>query len=266
MINSIAILGFGNMGEAIAKGVIKAHPDCKIFVYDKLKQKTENIFSDKIKKCDSYKELFNSADTIIFAVKPQDISLLLEETAPFSAGKSVISIIAGKPISFFAQKVKTNNICRVMPNIAAQAGCSSTAVSFHKDADAAFKNNAVLIAESIGSVFIIPENQMAAFTALSGSGIAFVFQFIHALALAGERAGLSHNDSLKISAEILRGAYETLKDAGKTPVDLVTAVSSPSGTTIAGLAVLEEKAFNTTVADAVLASFARAVEIEKLSE
>ena len=272
MINSIGILGFGNMGEAIAKGVLKTHPDCKIFVYDKSKEKMENIFSSYIEKTQSYKELFTYADTIIFAVKPQDINIVLEEitssssASSCSSGKNIISIIAGKPISLFAQKIKTNNICRFMPNIAAQSSSSSTAVSFYKKADEEFKKGAIVIAESIGRAFVIPEKQMAAFTALSGSGIAFVFQFIHALAMGGERAGLSYDDSLKISAEVLKGAYETLKSSGKMPADLVTAVSSPAGTTVKGLSVLEEKAFNSAVADAVLAAFNRAVEIEKLSE
>jgi pyrroline-5-carboxylate reductase len=150
-----------------------------------------------------------------------------------------------------------------MPNIAAQSRCSSTAVSFHEKADEEFKNTAILIAESIGKVFIIPEKQMAAFTALSGSGIAFVFQFIHALAMGGVKVGISYDDSVKISADVLKGAYETLKDTGKMPMDLVTAVSSPAGTTIEGLSVLEEKAFNSAVVDAVFASFNRATEISK---
>jgi len=153
-----------------------------------------------------------------------------------------------------------------MPNIAAQRGCSSTAISFYEKADKEFKESAILIAESIGSAFIIPENQMAAFTALSGSGIAFVFQFINALAMGGEKSGIPFDDSIKISASVFKGAYETLINSGKTPMDLVASVSSPSGTTVAGLSVLKEKGFDTTVTDAVFASFNRAVEIEKLSE
>lgn len=264
MINSIGILGFGNMGEAIAKGITKAHPDCKIFVYDKSKDKTENILpSCKIEKTGSYKELFSSAGTIIFAVKPQDICALLEEITPLCSAKNIISIIAGKSISFFAQKIKTNNICRFMPNISAQCGHSATAVSFYEKADEEFKSSAILIAQSIGSAFIIPEKQMAAFTALSGSGIAFVFQFIHALAMGGVKSGISYNDSVKISLDVFKGVYETLKTSNKMPMDLVTAVSSPSGTTIEGLALLEERAFNSAAIDAVFASFNRAAEIEK---
>ena len=239
MINSIGILGFGNMGEAIAKGVLKAHPDCLIFAYDKSKEKPENSSSKrKIQTCNSCKELFDSVDTIIFAVKPQDINIVLEEIASFSAEKNIISIIAGKPISVFTKKIKTNNICRFMPNIAAQSGCSSTAVAFYEKADEEFKTSAISIAESIGNAFIIPEKQMPAFTALSGSGIAFVFQFIHALAMGGVRSGISYDESLKIVLNTFTGAYETLKNTGKKPMDLVTAVSSPSGITIEGLSVL----------------------------
>ncbi|MCL2480114.1 MAG: pyrroline-5-carboxylate reductase [Spirochaetaceae bacterium] len=264
MIKSIGILGFGNMGEAIAEGVIKAHPDCMIFAYDRSKEKMENLFSHKIKKTQSCRKLFTYADTIILAVKPQDINILTEEISSFSLGKNIISIIAGKPISFFTEKLRTNNICRFMPNIAAQSGCSSTAISFYENADEEFKNSAILIAESIGNAFILPEKQMAAFTALSGSSIAFVFQFIHALALGGVRSGISYDDSVKISVNVLKGAYETLKNTGKMPMDLVTSVLSPSGTTIEGISVLEEKAFNSTVIEAVFASFNHSIEIEKL--
>jgi len=266
MLKSIGILGFGNMGEAIAKGIIKTHPDCIVFAYDKSKEKLEKLFPPNIKITQSCKEFFSCVDTIIFAVKPQDISLLLEEIKPFSSRKKIISIIAGKSISFFAKRIKTNNICRFMPNIAAQSGFSSTAISFYEKAEDSFKTSAMIIAESIGSAFIIPEKQMAAFTALSGSGIAFVFQFIHALAMGGVKTGISYNDSLKISASIFVSAYETLKNTGKMPIDLVTSIASPSGTTIEGLSVLEERAFNSTVMDAVFESFIRASEIEELSE
>jgi len=266
MIKSIGILGFGNMGEAIAKGIMQTYPDCKIFIYDRSEQKMENSSSYKIEKVRSCKELFTSVDTIILAVKPQDIYIILEDVAPFSSGKNIISIIAGKSLLFFAQKIKTNNICRFMPNIAAQSKCSSTAVSFYEKADEEFKKSATLIAESIGNAFIIPEKQMAAFTALSGSGIAFVFQFIHALSMGGVKSGISYNDSIKISASVLKGVYETLENTGKMPMDLITAVSTPAGITIEGLSVLEKNAFNATMMDAVSASFARSVEIEKLSE
>ena len=252
------------MGEAIAKGVLKVHPDCTIFAFDKLKEKPEKS-SSKIKKTQSCKELFDYVDTIIFAVKPQDINMVLEEAAPFSSEKNIISIVAGKPISLFAKKIKSNNICRFMPNIAAQSGRSSTAVSFFEKADEKFKANAISIAESIGTAFIIPEKQMPAFTALSGSGIAFIFQFIHALAMGGVRSGISYDDSLKIALNTFTAAYETLKDTGKKPMDLVTAVASPAGITIEGLSVLEERAFNSAVMDAVYASLDRAVEIEELS-
>ncbi|MCL2792741.1 MAG: pyrroline-5-carboxylate reductase [Spirochaetaceae bacterium] len=266
MIKSIGILGFGNMGEAIAKGVVQTHPDCKIFVYDKSEQKMGNIFSPGIEKVGSLKELFTSVHIIILAVKPQDIYTILEEISPFSSEKNIISIIAGKSTYFFAQKIRTNNICRFMPNIAAQSRGSSTAVSFYEKADEEFKTSAIIIAESIGNAFVIPEKQMAAFTALSGSGIAFVFQFIHALSMGGVRSGISYNDSVKISASVLKGVYETLENTGKMPMDLLTTVSTPSGITIEGLSALEEKAFNSTVMDAVFAAFNRSVEIETSSD
>ncbi len=260
------ILGFGNMGEALTKGLVRSRPASEICIYDRSQEKmargAEVYHVNRVK---TPADLFAFAGTVILAIKPQDTDALLKEISPYSKSKKIITIIAGRPTSVFANALKTVNICRFMPNIAALCGRAMTAVSFYEKADESFIPEAVSIAESIGSALILPENLIPAVTALSGSGIAFVFQFIHAMAMGGVRAGLSYNDALRIAAATAEGAVETLKASGKQPAELLTAVTSPAGTTIEGLRILEDRGFSGTAMDAVYASYRRALEIEGLT-
>ncbi|MDX9801629.1 MAG: pyrroline-5-carboxylate reductase [Spirochaetia bacterium] len=262
--NKIGILGFGNMGEAILKGIIKKHPDSEITVFDKSEVKLKRSVSVyRAAAAESIKELFSVSDTVILAIKPQDTDAFLKEISGYSKSKNIISVITGKATGLFADSLKTANICRFVPNIAAQCGKAMTALSFHDTADEGFIPEAVEIAESFGKAVIIPEKLMPAFTAISGSGIAFVFQFIHAMAMGGVRAGFTYTESINIALSAAEGAVETIKSSGINPADLVTAVASPSGTTIEGLRILEGSGFNAAVMDAVYASYRRAAEIEE---
>jgi len=262
--NKIGILGFGNMGEAIVKGIIKKHPDAAITVFDKSEEKLKRSVSVyRTYAAESMKELFASSETVILAIKPQDTEAFLKEIAGYSKSKNIISVIAGKATGIFSDSLKTDNICRFMPNLAAQCGKAVTAISFHENTEEGFIPEAVEIAESFGKAVVIPEKLMPAFTALSGSGIAFVFQFIHAMAMGGVRAGFTYNESINIALSAAEGAVETVKASGISPSDLVTAVASPSGTTIEGLRILEGSGFNASVMDAVYASYRRAAEIEE---
>jgi pyrroline-5-carboxylate reductase len=269
----IGIIGIGNMGGAIASSLVKPLACFTVALYDKSREKL-NSFTvsgnsknceepQNLKKAESLPALAELSDTIIFAVKPQDIEELLQEAGALFKNKNIITIIAGKPIELFAKYLQTDNICRYMPNIAALCGKSATALSFNKNADKNFMDDALEIANSFGSAFIIPEKLLSAFTGLSGSGIAFVYQFIHALAMGGVTAGIHYKESLDISLVVLDGAVKSIHESGKNPMDLVTKVSSPAGTTIAGLQILESSSFNSAVMEAVFAASKRAKEIEK---
>ena len=257
------IIGFGNMGEAITAGLVKSQQDMQVTVYDKSIEKLAGIDEKySIKPAASLKELLQNSDVIIIAVKPQDAGSLFADIAPLSKDKKIISIIAGRSIESIARIIDTDNICRFMPNLAAQYGKSFTAVSFNKKADRNFALEALNIARTFGSALILPETAMSAVTALSGSGIAFAFQFAHALSLGGVRAGIAWSDSLTIAASVLEGAAETLKQSGSSPADLIAAVSSPAGTTIEGLAALEAGSFNSIVMEAVQAAYEKAFDME----
>ncbi|MCF6335465.1 MAG: pyrroline-5-carboxylate reductase, partial [Spirochaetales bacterium] len=174
------------------------------------------------------------------------------------------SIAAGKTIKYFEEKTGSTNIIRFMPNIAATVGKSIVAVAYGEKSDQEFRHEAMVIADSIGKALPLAESQMSAFTGLSGSGIAYVFSFIHALALGGTEQGIPYNESLEIAIQTVNGATALLSSGMKkeNPIELLTRVISAGGTTIAGVKALENGKLTSTVMEAVKKASARARELE----
>jgi pyrroline-5-carboxylate reductase len=209
----------------------------------------------------------------ILAVKPQDASDLVECLVPFAKNKKFISIIAGKTLDFY-RKLDTPYIVRFMPNLAAMYRKAAVGVSFPPAAGAektgvappadiaAFRRDALDIAAALGEPVEIPERLMPMMTGLSGSGIAFVFSFLHAMALGGVKTGLGYDKALGVALKVVEGAVEVVRRTGENPAALTAKVSSPAGTTIAGLQALEEAAFTAAVMRAVEEAAARAEDLE----
>ncbi len=261
------IIGVGNMGFAIAKGLRKSHPHTDIAIMDtdnkKAEEVSKTIRGEKILSGD-YKAFCEYADIIILAVKPQYLDNLFKDLAEFTGEKKIISIAAGKTIKYFEEKTGSTNIIRFMPNIAATVGESIVAVAYGEKSDQEFRQEAMVIAESIGKALPLAESQMSAFTGLSGSGIAYVFSFIHALALGGTEQGIPYNESLEIAIQTVNGATALLSSGMKkeNPIELLTRVISAGGTTIAGVKALENGKLTSTVMEAVKKASARARELE----
>jgi len=267
----IGIIGVGNMGAAIAEGIKKSFPEIVIGIMDTDRAKAEQIsktVSGKIFKSDNYKDFCLYSDIIILAVKPQYLDGLFEKLSDYTNNKKFISIAAGKTISYFEEKTGSNNIIRFMPNIAATVSESITAVSPGQNSTEEFVKEAVNIAESFGKAIVLSESQMSAFTGLSGSGIAYVLLFIHALALGGTEQGIPYNQSLQIAIQTVNGATAILNKDTQTggseenPVSLLTKVTSAGGTTIKGIKALEEGGLTATVMDAVEMASNKATELE----
>ncbi|MCK5153471.1 MAG: pyrroline-5-carboxylate reductase [Spirochaetales bacterium] len=267
----IGIIGVGNMGAAIVEGMKKSFPEIIIGIIDTDNKKAEdvcNIVEGKIFQSDNYKDFCSYSDIIILAVKPQYLDDLFVKLSGYTKNKKIISIAAGKTISYFEEKTGSPNIIRFMPNIAATVSEAITAVSPGENTSEEFIKEAVNIAESFGKAIILSESQMSAFTGLSGSGIAYVLLFIHALALGGTEQGISYDQSLKIAIQTVNGATAILSKDTQTggseenPVSLLTKVISAGGTTIAGVRALEEGKLTATVMDAVQKASNRATELE----
>jgi pyrroline-5-carboxylate reductase len=204
------------------------------------------------------------ADIIIYAVKPQILATVLIETAPkLDMSKLVISIAAGVPLAAMETCVQKDlRLIRVMPNIAAAVKEAATAIAAGGHATQEDVNMAMEIFSSIGECIFLKENYlMDAITGLSGSGPAYIFLIVDALADAGVKVGLSRQDSLFLAAQTLLGAAKLLIETREHPGQLKDKVTSPGGTAIAGLATLESGGLRTTLINAVEAATNRSKEL-----
>ncbi len=202
------------------------------------------------------------AQVILLAVKPQVLAAALEPLRELGREHTVISIAAGVTTaaieSCFANEVP---VVRVMPNTPALVNRAASAIAPGRFARAEQLEIARAIFGAVGVVVDASEKDLDAVTGLSGSGPAFVYAFIEALADGGVRAGLGREVALKLAAQTVLGSAQMVLETGKHPGELKDMVASPGGTTIAGLHALEQKAFRGTVMDAVVAAAQKSREL-----
>jgi pyrroline-5-carboxylate reductase len=258
---TIGIIGFGNMGSAIAAGLGKIKAEFSLVASEKKEERALAARKQKIELRDSSSLVLDS-EIIILAVKPQELDSLFEEISPHSKGKTFVSIIAGKKIELFKARLETDRVVRFMPNLAATERKALVGVSFPERADDGLKRDALAIASAIGEPCEVPESLMPAITGLSGSGIAYVFAFAHAMALGGVSKGIPYTQALQAAIKTIEGAVAVLAKSGENPIELVSRVISPAGTTIQGIEALEKGGFTHSVMDAVERATDRAKELE----
>ncbi len=260
----IGIIGFGNMGEALVAGLSRTQPEVRLLVVEKVPERRTAAVDryGAIDYGDRLGDFSADADIVILAVKPQDLDATLAALAPSSGGRRFISIVAGRTIAGISAALGTDQVCRFMPNLAAKVGRALVGVSFGSGAADAFRRDALSIAAAVGTPLAVDESLMPAVTGISGSGIAYVFSFLHALALGGTKSGLPYSSSLEAALAVLEGAVAAVRAEGEHPIELLSRVTSPAGTTIAGLAELEEGGFTASVMRAVEAASRRAKELE----
>ncbi len=265
MIEHVGILGFGNMGEALARGLRERHPSLSLLVLDKQHERRESAraMGATVFAAEDFGRFISSVETVVLSVKPQDLSEISSAAGGAFADCQVISILAGTTIETLQRQLGAAQVARLMPSLAAQVGRAVVGVALPADASAGLRDSAHAIAEAMGSAQELPERLMSAVTGLSGSGLAYVFAFIHALALGGTRAGIPYQQSLQIAREVTAGAAELLSASGEHPISAMSRVASPAGTTIEGINALEHNAFTAAVIEAVGAAVARAAELEQ---
>lgn len=261
--NTTGIIGAGNMGRAIGEGLHAGNPDANCVFFDvDVKKAEEAAQAAGGEWCPELGELFHKAETILIAVKPQHLEALLKGLPEGYNEKKYISIVAGKPISYFKKHLQTDRIIRFMPNLAAKVGAAVVAVACGGEIDEDFRKDALEIASAMGRPVEMPEHLLAAFTGLSGSGIAYVFSFLHALALGGTDAGIPYAQALEIAFGTVEGAVKVLREDGISPSEYLTRVTSAGGTTIRGVKALEAGRFTHTVMEAVEAATRKAESME----
>ncbi len=266
--HKIAFLGAGNMAEALVAGILQARLSEPDFVL------ATDISPTRLKVVkDRYQIQVGShnldavlwADIIIICVKPQVINEVLSNIQTGLTDKHLlISIAAGVPIKGIqAQIGQTIPLVRAMPNtpaviqegVTALAGCSGLSLENLKVAQSIF--------ESIGKVVVVDESLMDAVTGLSGSGPAYVYLVIEALIDGGVRVGLPRNVAHTLAVQTVLGAAKMVGETGEHPAVLKDRVTSPGGTTIAGLQQLEEGGLRATLIEAVEAATHRSSELGK---
>ncbi|HPD77074.1 MAG TPA: pyrroline-5-carboxylate reductase [Spirochaetota bacterium] len=260
----IGIIGAGNMGGAIARGLSKSLKSENIIICEKNNETALMLSSElKIRQKADIKGLSEESDVVIIAVKPAIVEEVLQSLKDYS--KIIISVAAGVTIHKIEEIVGNKKIIRAMPNTPAISGCAMTVLSLSNSITDEESQIALSLFESLGRVIILDEKYMNAVTAISGSGPAYVFTFIQAIADAGVKLGLTRNDSLLLAGQTIFGSAKMFLDKMENPIKLRDNVTSPGGTTIAAVHTLERSGFSGIVMDAIEEAFKRAKELEKLT-
>ncbi len=259
----IGILGSGAMGRALAKGLCAAGLDPKrLALCDKETDRAAALAEELgATRCDVPSELSSTSDVVLIAVKPGDVAAALGEAS--HAGPLWVSIAAGVPLSALAAPLpKGARVIRAMPNTPALVGEAATAFVAAPEASADDRALAREIFASVGEAWEAPsEGLLDPVTGLSGSGPAYVFVFLEALADAGVREGLPRPAAQLLATQTVLGAAKLALESGGSPAELKDQVTSPGGTTIAGLGALEAGAFRAAIYDAVRAATGRSREL-----
>lgn len=255
----VGFLGAGNMASALIRGMLRAGlPPARIFVRDLDEARVEGLCEElSVHAAADAEELTSSSDVIILAVKPPAVVDAVRPLASLAADKLWISVAAGVDCATLQAALGPCRIVRAMPNTPALVGAGATGLCAGAQASVVDLDTAELLFSSVGVVERVVESQMDALTGLSGSGPAFIMLVIEAMADAAVEAGLARSVALKLAAQTVRGAGALALESGLHPAQLKDQVTSPGGTTIAGVAALEAGGLRATMMSAVRASTAR---------
>lgn len=266
----ISIIGTGNMGEALLSGLISSESSYpKNIICTDIRENRLTSIQEKYgvaTTTDNIKAI-EPSEIIIYAVKPQIIASVLKETAScLDMSKLVISIAAGVPLAAIESCLnKKLRLIRVMPNIAAFVKESASVVAAGGEATEEDIKLSLDIFNSMGKSIFLKENiLMDAITGLSGSGPAYIFLIVEALADAGVKVGLSREDALFLSSQTVLGAAKLLLETKEHPGRLKDMVTSPGGTAIAGIHTLEKGGLRTTLINAVEVATQRSKELGEI--
>lgn len=264
---TIGIIGAGNMGTALIRGLLQGvKPESrsiKVFDIDPARRMalSEGFGISVVAGINDV--ITDDTSMVVLAVKPQVIGGVLDQiSGHIHDGLLVISIAAGISTSFILSRLKKpSRIIRAMPNAAAMVGRGATALCKGGIADDSDLETALSLFSSIGHAVAIEEKMMNCVTALSASGLGYVFVMMEALADAGVLMGLDRNTSRELTIQMFRGAAVMAESDNASLSDLKERITSPGGTTIAGLHILERAGIRGTLMDAVVAATRRAEEL-----
>lgn len=259
-----AILGAGVMGETVLAGLLRAgRPAANLVVAEKRPERARQLEQKYAVRVLSNLAAAETAQTLVVAVKPQDLGALLTEIAPVvTEGDLVVSLAAGLSTAFIEARLPAGvAVVRVMPNTPALVDQGMAAICRGTTCTDAQLDEAEALVSSTGRVVRIAEAQMDAVTAVSGSGPAYLFLVAEAMIAAGVELGLSEDVVSELVVQTLVGAAAMLRETGTGPAELRRQVTSPGGTTAAAIAQLEALGLRAAFAAAMTAARDRSIEL-----
>ncbi len=261
----VAFVGGGQMAEAMIGGLLAGNICAKdaIWATDPVSARRDRLKERfGVRVGEHNRQAVEWADVVVLAVKPQSLADVLKEVGSTLAERLVVSIIAGATISGISERAAgAKKIVRAMPNTPVVVREGMTALACGTGVSEGEFHVARRMFESVGRVVQVEERLMDAVTGLSGSGPAYVFQAIEALADGGVKMGLPRQTAELLAAQTVLGAAKLVLESGEHPAQLKDRVASPGGTTIAGLHQLEQGGFRATLMGAVEAATKRSQEL-----
>jgi pyrroline-5-carboxylate reductase len=261
----VGFVGGGNIGEALIRGLTRTGliPPERLLVSDVRQERLDELRRlYGVATTTDNPTLVQRSDVVLLAVKPQILRGVLEEIAPSTPGKLLISVAAGVSTVEIRRHVPPGTrLIRVMPNTPALVLEGATAIARADGLEDGDLDTAREIFEAVGRVVILEEDMMDAVTGLSGSGPAYIALVVEALADGGVKVGLDRKTAMTLAMQTVLGAARLLIETGVHPGQLKDMVSSPGGTTIAGIHTLEAGGLRRTLIDAVERATQRSREL-----
>jgi pyrroline-5-carboxylate reductase len=264
MTQRVAVIGAGKMGEALLSGMLRAgHRPADLLATARRADRAELLRERYGIEVLTNAEAAKAADTLILAVKPQDMSALLDELAPHvPADRLVVTGAAGIPTAFIERRLAdATPVVRVMTNTPVLVDEAMSAISAGAHATEEHLRRTEEILKPVGRTIRVPESQQDAVTALSGSGPAYFFYLVEAMTDAGILLGLPRTVAHDLIVQTAIGAAVMLRDSGEHPVKLREAVTSPAGTTISAIRELENHGVRAALLSALEAARDRGREL-----
>ncbi len=249
----VGIIGTGNMGGAIVSGLARVMDPARVLCFDENSGRVLDLrVRSGITAADTAADVCEKCDIIILAVKPDVMGALVDSVKKQLEGKLIVSIAAGISIdSIQAHFSDRQRIVRVMPNTPALIGEGMSVLSKGAGVDEGSLASVEHIFASLGRTAVLPEKMMDAVTALSGCGPAYVYTMLQAMADGGVKMGIPRDKALLLAAQTMLGAVKMVLAVGEDPITLRGRVTSPGGSTIDAVHVLERAGFSGIVMDAV---------------
>jgi pyrroline-5-carboxylate reductase len=266
---TVSILGAGNMGMALMKGIINAQltPPQNICACDINTEKLDQLKAEwKINTTSDPAKAVGTSDVVLLCVKPVTLPKILAQIkSVISKEQLVISIVAGVKIAYIQQSLgKEIPIVRTMPNIAATVDEGAAAISFGEYVSPELNEIAIAIFEAVGEVVIVPEENLDAVTGLSGSGPAYIYMVIEAMIDGGVKMGLPRDIATKLAIQTVLGSAKLVKTSGLHPAILRDQVTTPGGTTINAIHELESHGLRSMLINAVTIATRRSEELSRI--